>query len=365
MQVGQVVGAADQARLGERAQAHLLHEVLGVDAVAAQREGGAVQAVDVAREGRGVEQARRGRVRLRSGAGARGGAPRRRGAGGARRLRCAGGRRAAADTASSAPAAGGVSGWRAAASGAAARGGRRRGAASAGAASGGGARGGGERDAVSVAAAAGGAGGRRAGMTGVGMVSTLAPGPPPQPPGESPDLDPGGRGCERTSRTHSREWPGESRVLTAMRTRPWSTTGQSPWVLFVEAFLVVNAVAAVISLTLAPGSERWFTWTIVPDASARLLAVMYANAVVLGVLALRQPDWAHARVVFVLITTFALAATVMTLLQPRPVPGAPLVPPRLLARRLRACSSLTAPPVLVWQERLHGGRLPVDVPLTA
>ena len=149
-----------------------------------------------------------------------------------------------------------------------------------------------------------------------------------------------------------------------MRTRPGSATGQSPWVVFVEAFLVANAVAAVISLTLAPGSERWFTWTIVPDASARLLAVMYANAVVLGVLALRQPDWAHARVVFVLITTFALAATTMTFFNLGPFRAHPWYH---LAYWLGgyAVLVLTAPPVLVSQERLHGGRLPVHVPLTA
>ena len=95
----------------------------------------------------------------------------------------------------------------------------------------------------------------------------------------------------------------------------WWTTGQHPWVKFVELFLVANAVAAVLSLGLAPGSEDWFTWTIVPDASARLLAVMYANAVVLGVVALRQPDWARARAIFVLITVFAVAATTMTFFQ--------------------------------------------------
>src|SRR5690242_16559080 len=162
-----------------------------------------------------------------------------------------------------------------------------------------------------------------------------------------------------------------------MRTRPSSASpqlagspsprpaaGQHPWVLFVEAFLVVNAVAAVISLTLAPGSERWFTWTVVPDASARLLAVMYANAIVLAVLALRQPDWAHARVVFVLITIFALTATVMTLFNLGPFRAHPWYH---LAYWLSGYGVLvlTAPPVLVWQERLHGGRLPVDVPLSA
>ena len=97
-----------------------------------------------------------------------------------------------------------------------------------------------------------------------------------------------------------------------MDVRRWWTTGQDPWVKFVELFLVANGVGAVLSLTLAPGSQDWFTWTVLPDAGARLLAVMYANAVLLGVIALRQPDWPHARAIFVLITFFALAATLMT-----------------------------------------------------
>ena len=72
-----------------------------------------------------------------------------------------------------------------------------------------------------------------------------------------------------------------------MDVRRWWVSGQDPWVKFVELFLVLNAVAAVCSLVLAPGSDHWFTWTIVPDASAHTLAVMYANAVALGVVALR------------------------------------------------------------------------------
>jgi hypothetical protein len=141
-------------------------------------------------------------------------------------------------------------------------------------------------------------------------------------------------------------------------------TGQHPWVTFVEAFLVANAVAAVASLVLAPGSEDWFTWTIVPDASARLLAVMYANAVILGVVALRRPDWAQARVVIVLIALFAVAATVMTLFTLDPFLAHPWYH---LAYWLGGYAVLvaTAPAVLVWQERSHGGRLAVEVPLTA
>jgi hypothetical protein len=148
-----------------------------------------------------------------------------------------------------------------------------------------------------------------------------------------------------------------------MRLRDWWRSGQDPWVKFVEVFLLANAVAAVFSLTLAPGSEDLFTWTVLPDAGARLLAVMYANAVVLSVVALRQPDWAHARVIFVLICVFAVAATVMTFFNLDPFRAHPwyhltywLVGYAVLV--------LTAPAVFVWQERLHGGRLPVELPLS-
>jgi hypothetical protein len=148
-----------------------------------------------------------------------------------------------------------------------------------------------------------------------------------------------------------------------MRVREWWRSGQDPWVKFVELFLVANAVAAVISLTLAPGSEDWFTWTVMPDAGARLLAVMYANAVVLGVVALRQPDWEHARVIFVMICVFAVAATVMTFFNLDPFRAHPWYH---LAYWLTGYGVLilTAPVVLIWQERLHGGRLPVELPLT-
>jgi hypothetical protein len=148
-----------------------------------------------------------------------------------------------------------------------------------------------------------------------------------------------------------------------MRLREWWRAGQDPWVKFVELFLLANAVAAVFSLVLAPGSEDWFTWTIAPDANARLLAVMYANAVVLGAIALRQPDWAHARAIFVLVTFFALAATVMTFFNLDPFRAHPWYH---LAYWLTGYAVLvaTAPAVLISQERRHGGRLPVTAPLS-
>ena len=84
---------------------------------------------------------------------------------------------------------------------------------------------------------------------------------------------------------------------------------------------------------------------------------------VLGVIALRQPDWPHARVIFVLITVFALAATVMTFFHLDPFLAHPWYH---LAYWLGGYAVLvvTAPAVLVWQERRHGGRLPVELPMT-
>lgn len=148
-----------------------------------------------------------------------------------------------------------------------------------------------------------------------------------------------------------------------MELRTWWFTGQGSWVKFVELFLVLNAAAAVVSLGLAPGSDEWFTWTIAPDASAHLLGVMYANAVVLGIVALRQPDWARARVLVLLIALFAVAATTMTCFELGPFLAHPWYH---LAYWLGGYAVLvaTAPAVFVWQERVHGGRLPVQVALS-
>jgi hypothetical protein len=79
--------------------------------------------------------------------------------------------------------------------------------------------------------------------------------------------------------------------------------------------------------------------------------------------ALRQDDWAHARVIFVLITVFALAATAMTFFHLDPFRAHPWYH---LAYWLGGYAVLvvSAPIVLIRQERLHGGRLPVDEPLS-
>src|SRR4029079_16736596 len=57
----------DAPRLGEYARAQLLHEVLGVLAGAAQRPGGAVQRVEVADEGLGIEAGHLWGIRKKAG----------------------------------------------------------------------------------------------------------------------------------------------------------------------------------------------------------------------------------------------------------------------------------------------------------
>ena len=120
----------------------------------------------------------------------------------------------------------------------------------------------------------------------------------------------------------------------------------------------------MLSLLLAPGSEDWFTWTIAPDASARLLAVMYANAVDRSASSRCASRTGRARAsLFVLITVFALAATTMTFFHLDPFLEHPAIH---LVYWLGGYAVLvvTAPAVLIWQERAHGGRLPVELPMT-
>lgn len=136
---------------------------------------------------------------------------------------------------------------------------------------------------------------------------------------------------------------------------PWPVRG-------VYFILITNAAAAFLSLVLAPGSEDWFTWTIAPDASARMLAVMYLNAFLLVAIAWSAPSWAHTRAVFVLVAVFSVTATIVTVTNFDPFRQHPWYHQ---AYWLGAYALLfvVTPLVLLRQERQHGGRLPIAVPL--
>jgi hypothetical protein len=147
------------------------------------------------------------------------------------------------------------------------------------------------------------------------------------------------------------------------RVAAWWRTGLPPAVKFVYLILLANGVPAFFILTFAPGhTADLFVWTIKPDASAQLLGVMYGNALLLVAIGLVQPDWPRTRITLVLIAFFSVAATIVTLFNLDPFLKHPW---HHLAYWLTMYVILffAAPLVLIVEERKHGGRLPVEVPL--
>jgi hypothetical protein len=149
------------------------------------------------------------------------------------------------------------------------------------------------------------------------------------------------------------------------RLRSWWRTGTSPWVKIVLLLLVANGLPAFFLLTFASGhTDTLFVWTVVPQASAQMLGVMYADALVLVLIGLAQPSWARVRIIVFLVAYFSIAATTVTLFHLDPFLAHPWTH---LAYWLTLYAALVivAPIVLVAQERQHGGRLPIEVPLHA
>ncbi len=144
----------------------------------------------------------------------------------------------------------------------------------------------------------------------------------------------------------------------------WSNTLPKP-VKFVFLVLLVNAVPAFLILMLLPAyTELLFVWTINPEINARLIGVMYGNALLLVGIGALQPNWPRARIIMVVITLFSVMATILTFFYLKPFLAHPWYH---LAFWLTMYLILffVAPYVFVTQERQHGGRLPAHVPLTA
>jgi hypothetical protein len=143
----------------------------------------------------------------------------------------------------------------------------------------------------------------------------------------------------------------------------WWRSGVPPSVKFVYLVLLANGLPAFLILTFAPAhTADLFVWTIKPDASAQLLGVMYGNALLLVVIGLVQPDWARARITLVLIAFFSVAATIVTLFNLDPFLKHPWYHLTYWLT-MYVILFFAAPFVLVSEERKHGGRLPVEVPL--
>jgi hypothetical protein len=145
--------------------------------------------------------------------------------------------------------------------------------------------------------------------------------------------------------------------------RRWWSSGTAPGVKLVYVVLLANAIPAFLILIAAPShTDSLFVWTIHPAASARLIGVMYGNALLLVGIGLLQPDWGRARITLVVVTWFSVAATVVTLFNLAPFRKHPWFH---LAYWLSMYLILlvAAPVVFVLQERASGGRLDRVQPL--
>jgi hypothetical protein len=128
--------------------------------------------------------------------------------------------------------------------------------------------------------------------------------------------------------------------------------------------LLANAVPAItILMSLPRMTEDLFVWTVTPEINARLMGVMYANALILIAIGVFQTSWARVRIVMVVITLFSVLATVLTFFYLKPFLAHPwfhltywLVMYLVLF--------FAAPYVFVTQEKKSGGRLPIQIPLT-
>jgi hypothetical protein len=145
--------------------------------------------------------------------------------------------------------------------------------------------------------------------------------------------------------------------------KQWWNNDLSKWVKFVFLVLAANGLPALIILMTIPDkTEDFFVWTINPVINARLVGVMYFNALLLVAIGIFQANWARARIIMVVITLFSILATVLTFFFLKPFLAHPwyhltywLVMYLVLF--------FAAPIVFVTQERKYGGRLPVQIPL--
>ncbi len=148
------------------------------------------------------------------------------------------------------------------------------------------------------------------------------------------------------------------------RVREWWSNELWTGVKFVFLVLLANAVPAIIILMSLPGrTEDLFVWTIAPTINARLIGVMYANALILIGIGVVQTSWARVRIIMVVITLFSILATVLTFFYLKPFLAHPWFH---LTYWLSMYLVLffAAPYVFLVQEKEHGGPLPIRVPLS-
>jgi hypothetical protein len=127
--------------------------------------------------------------------------------------------------------------------------------------------------------------------------------------------------------------------------------------------LLANGLPAFIILLTFPNmTEILFVWTIKPMINARLIGVMYSNAMLLVGFSAFQTRWENVRTNMVVITLFSIFATVLTFFFLKPFLAHPWYH---LAYWLTMYLILffTAPAVFFTQEKKSGGKLPIRMPL--
>jgi hypothetical protein len=132
---------------------------------------------------------------------------------------------------------------------------------------------------------------------------------------------------------------------------------------FVFLVLLANAAPAITILMTLPGrTDTLFVWTINPIINARLVGVMYGNALILIAVGVMQTSWARVRIIMVVVTLFSILATILTFFYLKPFLAHPWFH---LAYWLSMYLILffAAPYVFITQEKKQGGRLPVQIPL--
>ena len=145
--------------------------------------------------------------------------------------------------------------------------------------------------------------------------------------------------------------------------KEWWNNDLSKGVKFVLLALLANGLPAFIILMSVPNmTEILFVWTINPTINARLVGVMYSNALLLVGFAAFQSKWENVRVNMVVITLFSILATVLTFFYLKPFLAHPWYH---LAFWLTMYFVLffAAPYVFLTHEKKYGGKLPIQIPL--
>jgi hypothetical protein len=145
--------------------------------------------------------------------------------------------------------------------------------------------------------------------------------------------------------------------------KQWWSNDLPTGIKFVFLVLLANAVPAIIILMTLPGhTETLFVWTVKPIINARLIGVMYANALILIGIGVLQTSWARVRVIMVVITLFSILATILTLFYLKPFLAHPWFH-LTYWMGMYLVLFFAAPYVFVTQEKKRGGRLPIQMPL--